>query len=87
MREREIKDSIEKCLNGMPEPWIIGVTDWPIARKQRLGSDTTWVEWKAHGERIARRIKGHFIERGCKEDPDEVKDPKYLANHIYIFRP
>jgi len=87
MREKEIKDSIEKCLNGHPKGWTIGVTDWPIIRKQRLDSDVAWVMWKAHTERIAYRVRDYFIDKGCKKDPEEFKDPEFPANHIYIFRP
>ena len=61
--------------------WTIGVTDNPSERKTQHGNPAAWFQWNPDGEKDARRIVDHFLDKGMKGGTGGLGD----ANYVYIF--
>ena len=59
MKEDEIKQAIERVASKNYKVWTIGITDNPNRRKGEHGNPTTWLQWRADTETIARNVEDY----------------------------
>lgn len=78
--EAAIKGAIKKHVSYYPA-WTIGVTDNPKRRRTEHGDPTTWYQWDADTQAVARSIEAHFIAEGMKGGTGGGGG----ADYVYIF--
>ncbi len=78
--ESTIKTDIEGRVNYYPV-WTIGVTDNPDRRREEHGNPSTWYQWNADCEQVARNVEAYFIEEGMKGGTGGGGG----ADYVYIF--
>ncbi len=79
--EGEIKQEIERIVNGKYSLWTIGVTDDPSRRRQEHGNPKYWHQWDADTEQQARNVESYFLNKGMKGGTGGMGK----ADYVYIF--
>jgi len=79
--ESSIKLAIERIAGGGYSAWTIGVTDNPARRRIEHGNPSTWLQWDADTETVARNVERYFLDKGMKGAPGGAG----RADYVYIF--
>lgn len=86
MNEAQLKSAIERKKGSTSYSiWTIGITNDPERRKNEHENEgenvTHWSHWRADSESIARKVEGHFLDKGMKGGGGGGENPRY----VYVF--
>ena len=78
--ESVIKAAIEGKVTNY-SVWTIGVTDDQTRRRSEHDNPSTWFQWDADTEQVARNVESYFVDKGMKGDTGG----RGSADYVYIF--